>query len=59
VSRLDLQTPIPDDSDRRTVRARYPINLMVASVRRNYEIRVQYYFDALRFPPVAAIQRAP
>ena len=57
--RLDLQTPIPDDSDRRTVSARYPINLMAVSGRRNYEIRVRYYFDALRLPPASPIQRAP
>ena len=53
--RLDLQTPIPDDSDRRTVRARYPVNLIVASVKRKYEIRVQHYFDALRLLPGSPI----
>ena len=56
--RLDLQTPIPDDSDRRTVRARCPVNLIVASVKRKYEIRVQHYFDALRLLPGSPIQRA-
>ena len=53
--RLDLQTPIPDDSDRRTVRARYPVNLIVASVKRKYEIRVQRYFDASRLQPGSPI----